>query len=300
MHQFIIPTNTSSGLQLYDPEKGLLALAAAEAAHKHFARAKNLDGLSRAIEAKLKEQRNFILWWDRMGEKRGSGPSQRCRRSETSLPVAGRNGLPDRRVLHRWRQLLDPRIFAATLAAAKEKARALCEGDRNPPVTLNTGEIEWYTPPEYLERVRAVLGSIDLDPASTKVAQKTVKANRYFTKVEDALNREWHGRIFMNPPYYRDLLPRFAEKLLREFRDGRVSEAIVLVHSLTDPSWFHDLAGCASAICFTRGRFPFVSPYGEANAPVHGSAFFYLGPCRAKFIEEFGAIGLVVLPVIGA
>ena len=300
INQFIIPTNASSGLQLYDPEKGLLALAAAEAAHKHFARAKNLDGLSRAIEAKLKEQRNFILWWDRMGEKRGSGPSQRCRRSETSLPIAGRNGLPDRRVLHRWRQLLDPRIFAATLAAAKEKARALCEGDRNPPVTLNTGEIEWYTPPEYLERVRAVLGSIDLDPASTKVAQKTVKANRYFTKVEDALNREWHGRIFMNPPYDRDLLPRFVEKLIGEFRAGRVCEAIVLVHSLTDPSWFHDLAGCASAICFTRGRIPFVSPYGEANAPVHGSAFFYLGPCRAKFIEEFGAIGLVVLPVVGA
>jgi hypothetical protein len=70
MNQFIIPTNTSSSLQLYDPEKGLLALAAAEAAHKH--------GLSKAIEAKLKEQRNFVLWWDRMGEKRGSGPSQRC------------------------------------------------------------------------------------------------------------------------------------------------------------------------------------------------------------------------------
>jgi hypothetical protein len=99
----------------------------------------------------------------------------------------------------------------ATLAAAKEKARALCERDKNPPVTLNTGEIEWYTPPEYLERVRAVLGCIDLDPASSKVAQKTVKANRYFTKVEDALNREWHGRIYMNPPYDRNLcrdLPR--------------------------------------------------------------------------------------------
>src|SRR5271166_6233080 len=80
MHE-LAPANTSSGLQRYDPEKGLLALAAAEAAHKHFARAKNLDGLSQAIEAKLKEQRNFVLWWDRMGEKRGSGPSQRCRRS---------------------------------------------------------------------------------------------------------------------------------------------------------------------------------------------------------------------------
>jgi phage N-6-adenine-methyltransferase len=166
-------------------------------------------------------------------------------------------------------------------------------------VTLNSGVIEWYTPPEYLERVRAVLGGIDLDPASSKVAQKTVKAKRYFTKVEDAINSEWHGRIFMNPPYCRDDMPRFVEKLIGEFRAGRVSEAIALVHSLTDPGWFHDLARCASALCFTRGRIPFLSPYGEANAPVHGSAFFYLGPCPAKFVEEFGAIGLVVLPVVG-
>jgi hypothetical protein len=84
MHE-LVPANTSSGLQRYDPEKGLLALAAAEAAHKHFARAKNLDGLTKAIEAKLKEQRNFVLWWDRMGEKRGSGPCCRQREGARSL-----------------------------------------------------------------------------------------------------------------------------------------------------------------------------------------------------------------------
>ena len=103
---------------------------------------------------------------------------------------------------------------------------------------------------------------IDLDPATSKVAQRTVKAKRYFTKVEDALSREWHGRIFMNPPYCREGMPRFTEKLIKEFRLGRVCQAIALVHSYTDPGRFHNLAGCASAICFTRGRIPFVSPYG--------------------------------------
>ena len=300
MNEIVISQNTASSLQLYDPQKGLLSIAAAETAQKHFARAKNLDGLNKAIEQKLKAQRDFVLWWDSIGEKSGSGPSQRCRGSETPLPIAGRDGLPDRRIIHRWRALEDQGKFADTLAAAKEKARLLCEGDRNPPVTLNTGEIEWYTPPEYLEPVRAVLGDIDLDPASSEIAQETVKAKHYFTKADDALNRQWHGRVFMNPPYSRDGMPRFIEKLIGEFRAGRVSQAIALVHSYTDPGWFHDLAGCASAICFTRGRIPFVSPYGEATAPVHGSAFFYLGSCPAKFVEEFGAIGLVVLPVIGA
>jgi hypothetical protein len=78
------------------------------------------------------------------------------------------------------------------------------------------------------------------------------------------------------------------------------SEAIALVHSYTDPRWIHDLDSCASAICFTRGSIHFESPNSEGDPPIHGSAFFYLNPGPAKFIEEFGAIGLVALPVVAA
>ena len=142
-----------------------------------------------------------------------------------------------------------------------------------------------------------MLGDIDLDPASSEIAQETVKAKHYFTRADDALSREWYGRVFMNPPYCRDGMPRFTEKLITEFRAGRVSEAIVLVHAYTDPCWFHDLARLATAICFTRGRIHFVSPYGDATAPVHGSAFFYLGSNLVKFTEGFAPLGLVVSPI---
>ena len=145
--------------------------------------------------------------------------------------------------------------------------------------------------------LNGALGDIDLDPASSEVAQGTVKARHYFTKSDDALHRQWHGRVFINPPYSRDGMPRFIEKLITEFQADRVSEAIALVHSYTDPCWFHDLARFAAAICFTRGRIHFVSPYGDAAAPVHGSAFFYLGSNPEKFIGEFEPLGLVVLPV---
>ncbi len=40
MNEIVIPQKTASGLQLYDPQKGLLSIAAAETAQKHFARAK--------------------------------------------------------------------------------------------------------------------------------------------------------------------------------------------------------------------------------------------------------------------
>jgi ParB family chromosome partitioning protein len=56
-------------------------------------------------------------------------------------------------------------------------------------VSANTGVPEWYTPPEYIEAARAVRGEIDLDPASSDIAQKTVKALHYFTLDDDGLNR---------------------------------------------------------------------------------------------------------------
>ncbi len=60
--------------------------------------------------------------------------------------------------------------------------------------------VEWYTPEWLIERCRAVLGYIHLDPCSCEEAQKVVKANEWFGMEHDGLAQPWYGNVFMNPP----------------------------------------------------------------------------------------------------
>jgi ParB family chromosome partitioning protein len=177
---------------------------------------------------------------------------------------------------------------AEILRVAKEiRARKL-------PHTQLTGEYEWYTPGEYLDAAREVLGGIDLDPASSEGAQRVVRAARYYTAETDGLAQPWRGRVWLNPPYARGLIENFVDKLLAEHQAGNVPEAVLLVENRTDTRWFHGLAKQAAAVCFTLGRIQFRRPDGTGENPITGSCFVYLGSNPSRFAEIFGGIGHVL------
>ena len=166
--------------------------------------------------------------------------------------------------------------------------------------TTGTGENEWYTPGEYVDLAREVMGGIDLDPASCDEANEVVKADKYFTKEISGLAEKWSGRIWLNPPYSRDLMPAFIAKIKESYLDGEVDQAVILTHNNTDTTWFHSLAGIASSLCFSKKRIKFYRGDEAPASPTNGQAFFYLGSNVDRFNEVFAAIGFIVAPVKGA
>ena len=159
----------------------------------------------------------------------------------------------------------------------------------------STGENEWYTPADHIEIARQVLGEIDLDPASNAEANKIVKAKKYFSEEDDGLSKEWSGRVWLNPPYSRDLMGPFVNKLIESYKSGSVPAAIMVSHNNTDTAWFHSLSEVASAVCFPRQRIKFYRNQIVA-APVNGQAFFYLGRSADNFIEVYKDYGVVMVP----
>ena len=97
-----------------------------------------------------------------------------------------------------------------------------------------TGYTEWFTPAPYVERVRAVLGEIDLDPASHPVAQHDIRARQYFTRADDGLTRHWFGRVFLNPPCGQPDIRLFVERLADQIAAGNTTEAILLTNNSTE------------------------------------------------------------------
>lgn len=182
--------------------------------------------------------------------------------------------------------------FETFVGKAMQKITDGIEG-RRPNRTGFTADNEWFTPPEYIALARAVLGGIDLDPASHRVAQKIIQAANYFTPKDDGLSREWSGRVWLNPPYAQPLIGHFVEKLVSEFAFGRVKAAILLTHNYTDTSWFHKAANVAAMICLTRGRIRFIALDGGIAAPTQGQAFFYFGNDSTAFLHKFKDVGFI-------
>ncbi len=199
-------------------------------------------------------------------------------------------------------ETFDDEKHAPTEPDADDDGAELPDGDSEPgeplapvvPISQAAGYDcdEWYTPAEYVEAAREVMGAIDLDPASCEHAQTTIQAERFHTKADDGLAQEWRGRVWLNPPYSQPAATRFADKLLEEHASGRVTEAVMVQNAGTDTVWFHRMAA-AGWVCLVKGRINFLREDGSTAGNRYAQVFFYLGERPQRFAEVFRRFGLV-------
>ena len=171
---------------------------------------------------------------------------------------------------------------------------------------------EHPTPENVVEAARGVLGSIDLDPASSHAMNERIRADRIFTIEDDGLTKAWHGRVFLNPPGGR---LRKVEGRWQRASGGRAESSMVVWWEYLVSEWLAERTSAAVFVAFTleilrisqRGALPvqaFPRCYPKARLcfggddPTHANVLVYLPPRGmpgvsgfAKFCEAFRPIG---------
>lgn len=145
--------------------------------------------------------------------------------------------------------------------------------------------IHHQTPDYALTPVIRVFGQIDQDPAAGYSLNVPAK-KRLRTR---GLTATWSGRVFVNPPYGRQIV----HWIERCYHMGGVPgvDVIALIPARVDTRWWRDYVGKATAVCFWKSRIKFI---GQSHGAKFPSAFVYYGRTYArqfcKVFSEYGQI----------
>lgn len=193
-------------------------------------------------------------------------------------------------------------------------------------VNQDSGDTEMYTPVELIEAARRCMGTIDLDPASSIIANETVKADLFFTKENDGLNQDWFGNTWLNHPFskgekachkdrkkckkkicndptyskYRGYhidkdIPSnndWIDYLIDQYRNGNIKQSCNITFGSTSESWYQKLAVFPQ--CIIDGRTQYRKPSGKiARGITKGSVVTYLGSDIESFAREYSVFGRI-------
>jgi len=144
---------------------------------------------------------------------------------------------------------------------------------------------EWLTPPEIIKS----LGEFDIDPC-TPINRPWDTAKIHYNKNDDGFTKEWHGRVWCNPPYGRETF-EWIHKLAAH------GNGMTLIFARTETLGFHhEVWDKADAIFFFKGRLKFHYVDGTqgqcANAP---SCLLAYGKNNVEAIKNANLNGKLII-----
>lgn len=147
-----------------------------------------------------------------------------------------------------------------------------------------TGKEDWLTPPHVLK----ALGSFDLDPCSP-IGRPWDTAIAHYTLMDNGLNKQWHGRVWLNPPYGNQ-----TEQWMKRLADH--GDGMALIFARTETATFHPWVWeHADAVMFLKGRLRFWTKEGReggsAGAP---SCLVAYGDRNVEALRNSGLDGRLI------
>jgi hypothetical protein len=142
----------------------------------------------------------------------------------------------------------------------------------------------WLTPPKILR----FLGSFDLDPCAAPSPRPWSTAARHIELPEDGLLADWHGRVWLNPPYGKDQgMDAWIEKMAKH------KSGIALIFAKTDTEvWSRWVWPFCSSVLFVQGRLAFYLPDGTKKDGAGGpSALIAWSPEDTAILSSSGIRG---------
>lgn len=144
---------------------------------------------------------------------------------------------------------------------------------------------EWFTPQWMIQK----LGPFDCDPCSPMTPLFPI-APLCFNKKQDGLAHDWHGVVWLNPPYSRSLLRAFCEKMAKH-NNG----IALLVNRQDNLLWQEVIFPTAKSMIFMRHRVKFIKPDGSTGSPFFGSCLVAWGAECDRRLRQSGIEGHYVV-----
>ncbi len=129
-------------------------------------------------------------------------------------------------------------------------------------VMTSSKDMTWATPQEWFDYLNLEF-DFTLDPCCQ---HETAKCAKHYTPAENGLAQSWQDeRVFMNPPYGREIGP-WMRKAYEEARDNGAL-VVCFVPARVDTQWWHRYA-VKGEVRYPVGRVKFAGAEESAPFPV--------------------------------
>lgn len=134
----------------------------------------------------------------------------------------------------------------------------------NKDLHFSSKKTDWETPDDFFAKLDRMY-HFTLDVCATK---KNAKCKQYYTPKQDAFTQSWTGRIWMNPPYGRQI-DKWIQRAWLAAITGEAEIVVCLLPARTDTRWFHDYICTSTAVKieYIRGRLQFKGAKYKAPFP---------------------------------